>query len=116
MNIEEITTLCSEHQEPDSACRLCRISQDPGMMEKIMEQVAESVDAQKDQLMMAAITHQIGEEWDLDQIKDRGEIKVFPDKTELFSFDGVDLISFRPPEFVLEGNSIKTLFDYKLLY
>jgi hypothetical protein len=75
----------------------------------------------KEAEIRAAITHQFGSSsFTLDDVVDRGHMTV-RDGIETFSFDGVDLVKFYPPEFIEEskpdGTTIITMSrKYQRLY
>lgn len=87
----------------DAACHLCE-----EMMDK------------RDDLIRLAINRQIGTDWVLADIPERGLFRYEPDGSEVFSFDGVDLIQFFPmqSETVTDGASIKLVASrkYRELY
>jgi len=89
-------------------------------MDEFVRQLAVNVVRQKDQLIEEAITSQIGNQWSVEEIDGRGTIKVLPDKTEIFAFDGVDLIHFYHIKTVMDysrvGVSAKATQEYRLLY
>jgi len=65
-------------------------------MRKQYSQMARRSTAQKEALIRDAITSRLGDEWTIADITDRGEFTVTLDGTEIFTFDGVDLIHFSP--------------------
>ena len=75
----------------------------------------------KEGLIKAAITHQIGTyQWTISDITGRGEFKILPDKTEIFAFDGVDLIHFGHMRTEVDngktGLYMRATQEYQLLY
>lgn len=73
------------------------------MIEQYTQNMAETLAAKKDELIKDAITHMIGHDrWTIDEIKDRGRFIIIQNKTETFTFDGVELLQF----------SIDPCFDY----
>lgn len=76
---------------------------------------------QKESEIKNAITHIIGnEQWTIADIAGRGEIKILPDKTEIFAFGGIDLIHFgcMRTEIYNDGIGIKmrAVQEFRLLY
>ena len=90
------------------------------MIDQMISDMAEGVIAQKEEQIKAAIDYMIGEPWSINDIAGRGEMKIYPDKTEVFVFDGVELIRFYPIETITEQKGISTFFKlkqpYELLY
>lgn len=89
-------------------------------MEEFTKQLTGGVVVQKNRLIEDAIISQIGNQWSVQDIIDRGEIKILPDKTEIFAFDGVDLIHFNHIKTEMDhsrvGVSAKMTQEYRLLY
>ncbi len=66
-------------------------------MEEIIKQVLMDAASQKETFIKEAINKVLGtDDWDMIDIARRGEIKILPDKTEIFTFDGIDLLHFGP--------------------
>ena len=75
--------------------------------------------AQKESLIKAAIEHCIGKDWTIADIIGRGEFIIQPDKTEIFSFDGRELIHFTTRIEVdnsRNGVFVSAVTEYRLLY
>jgi hypothetical protein len=61
--------------------------------------IAESLVISRDNLMRDAVSRFIGaSDWELEAILGRGHLYKLPDGSEIFSFDGVELLKFRPLE------------------
>lgn len=85
------------------------------------EQLAYGVAAKKEALIKKAISHAVGnDDWSIKDITSRGLFRVLTDKTEIFCFDGIDLIHFMIPETVIDnsvGGMLLTINQYyKVLY
>ena len=85
------------------------------------EQLAHGMAAQKEALIKKAIDHAVGDnDWGIKDITSRGLFRVLSDKTEIFCFDGIDLIHFMIPETVIDnsvGGMLLTVNQYyKVLY
>ena len=83
--------------------------------------LAGQVVKEKDKLIKDAISHKIGSEnWSITDIANRGEMSILPDKTEVFSFDGQELIRFWPAttKTVCSGTGFSGTAEqkYQLLY
>jgi hypothetical protein len=90
-------------------------------VEKFTEKIATGLAAKKESEIKRAITHVIGnDEWTIADITGRGAIKILPDKTEIFSFDGVDLIHFGHMRTEIDnknmGIHMTVVQEYRLLY
>lgn len=93
-------------------------------MQSALEQkamlLAHELAAQKDSLIKAAIDHCIGKSWTIADIAGRGLIEVQPDKSEVFSFDGRDLIHFNHTGTEVDdspnGIFMRAVTHYRLLY
>ncbi|MDH3355793.1 MAG: hypothetical protein OEL79_11335 [Chromatiales bacterium] len=86
-----------------------------------MQLIATAVMARKEELIKAAITHAIGDEdWDLDEMRTRGEFRVNPNGSEIFVFDDVDMIQFNVVEPEITASQVHTVLKmtqpFKLLY
>lgn len=85
-----------------------------------MMQLARGIVEQKEFLIKHAIEHCIGKDWTVDDIKGRGEFTVLPDNTEVFSFDGQEMIHFYHTRVEVDnshkGTFMRALTDYRLLY
>lgn len=72
-----------------------------------------------DILRKAIIAHTGSEAIDLTDLARRGRLAKFPDGTEVFSYDGVDLIRFWPVRFCQSSDSdcyrLRAVQDYQLL-
>ena len=92
------------------------------MIDEQIKQISFSMCEQKEEEIKKAITHVIGRDnWTIEELKGRGSINIYPDKTELFVFDGVDLLRFYPIETKREKNSfgniiLKTTRNFERLY
>ena len=65
------------------------------MEKEFTHKLAANMAAKKESLIKEAISFSIGtDDWTIAEITGRGEIKILHDKTEIFSFDGVDLLHF----------------------
>ncbi len=84
------------------------------------KQLATMMIAHRDKFIKQAITHILGDDWRIQDITGRGTFTVLPDKTEIFSFDGIDMIHFYHLQTVIEhdtiGINMKAIQEYKLLY
>lgn len=93
-------------------------------MKKVFEQktmqLAHELASQKESVIKAAIKHHIGKNWTDTDITGRGEFTVLPDGTEIFSFDGCELIHFYHTKVemndLLDGTSMRAVTAYRLLY
>jgi hypothetical protein len=92
------------------------------MIEQPAQTIAKSLVAKKEELIKNAITHMIGHDrWTIDEIKDRGQFVIIQNKTETFTFDGVELLQFSiGPDFNYtvskDGLTYKASMQYKKLY
>ena len=90
-------------------------------MSEFTDKLAMNMATGKEKLIKAAITHQVGNnQWSISDISGRGEFKILPDKTEIFAFDGVDLIHFGIIETVIDDAKVDiyatAMQKYRLLY
>ena len=89
---------------------------------KLTEQLATTLVEHRGRLIEDAITHMIGDDWCITDITGRGAFITLPDKTEIFSFDGVNLIHFYHLYTKIDnsndmiGLNMEATQDYKLLY
>jgi len=91
------------------------------MVDEYVGQIISSMNSQKDEEIKKAISYKIGHDnWTIEEVTGRGEFKIFPDKTEIFAFDDVDLLHFEPIEIETENKSIgitlRTKQNFKRLY
>ena len=90
------------------------------VLEQKTMQLAHGLAAQKEFLIKAAIDHCIGRYWTIADITGRGEFKIQPDNTEIFSFDGRALIHFYHTRTELDNTNkgifMRAMTDYRLLY
>ena len=75
----------------------------------------------KEILLKNAISYKIGNyDWDIADLTSQGEIKISPDGTEIFAFDGQDLIHFGhlriEADNTVPGYGMKAIQEYRLLY
>lgn len=89
--------------------------------EMIIEKLAIGMVAQKENIIKDAITHAIGDDkWEMTDVAGRGHLRTLPDKTEIFSFDGVDLVALWPmkTEIGYDGTEpqMKAVQEFRLLY
>jgi len=90
-------------------------------MNKFTNKLATGLAAQKEKLIKDAITYKIGnDEWCIADLTGRGEMRILPDKTEIFAFDGQELIHFGNFRTEIDnkamGCSMKAVQEYRLLY
>lgn len=89
-------------------------------MFKVTEQLATTMVARRDEFIKQAITYILGDDWRIKDITGRCAFTVLPDKTEIFSFENVELIHFYHLRTKIDNNGIGTniraVQDYKLLY
>lgn len=90
------------------------------MIHHIYHNLSFEIVTQKEELIKEAINFMIGSQWTIKDITGRGEILYYPDKTEVFVFDGKSLIRFYPCESETErrGESmfLRWTQNYELLY
>lgn len=85
------------------------------------KQLATTMVDNRDKLIEKAITHVLGDGWCITDITDRAAFVVLPDKTEIFTFDGINLIHFYHLRTEIDSNdtigfNMHAVQDYKLLY
>jgi len=89
-------------------------------MSEKTDQLSHQIVAQKETVIKAGISSVLGDDWMISDITGRGSITILPDKTEIFAFDGVDLIHFFHVETSIDhshtGIMMKATQKYKLLY
>jgi len=89
-------------------------------MHEQMNQLVHNLAVQKETLIKDTITRQIGDEWTISDITGRGEFKIMPDRTEIFSFDGIELIHFYHTRTEIDdsraGLFMRAVVDYRLMY
>lgn len=89
-------------------------------MHEQTKQLAHNLAAQKEKLIKDAITHLIGDDWSIADVTGRGKFYLLPDKTEIFNFDGVDLIHFLHNRTEVDdsktGMFMRAVTDYRLFY
>ena len=90
------------------------------MNEKI-EKLAIDLGSQKEREIKQAISHVIGnDEWTIREITGRAEMRMYPDNTEIFVFDGIELLAFYPVETSIDtsviGVSLKATQKFRKLY
>lgn len=107
-----------EHMENQNSVN--RHPLDVDVMSQIVSNISGGLMAQKEEQIKAAIDFMIGESWTIDDIVGRGEFHLYPDKTEVFTFDGRELIRFYPAETEIEQKGHSTFLKgkqrYELLY
>jgi hypothetical protein len=93
---------------------------DADVMSQIVSNISMGLMTQKEEQIKAAIDFMIGKPWTIEEITGRGEFHLYPDKTEVFAFDGQELIRFYPIETVTEQKGHSTFLkgkqNYELLY
>jgi hypothetical protein len=93
-----------------------------GYFERIMRMEMKFHIQQRDHIIFDAISHALGRsDWELYDVMGRGNLRTQKDTgREWFSFDGVDLIQFEPPEFSqtveLGATTAHIQQSYRLLY
>lgn len=90
-------------------------------LNEIVMQLSTRIATEKEHLIKNAIIHCIGHDgWSIGDLTGRGEFKIQPDKTEIFAFDGQDLIHFMVAETSIDESHIgifaRTAQKYQLLY
>lgn len=89
-------------------------------LEQKTMQLAHGLAVQKESLIKSAIEHCIGKDWTIAEITGRGEFNIQPDNTEIFSFDGRELIHFYHTRTEVDsshkGIFMRVVIDYRLLY
>jgi len=90
-------------------------------MNEFANKLSKELAVQKEKLIKDAINYKIGNsEWCIADLTGRGEMKILPDKTEIFAFDGQELIHFGNFRTEIDnkamGWSIKAVQEYRLLY
>lgn len=85
-------------------------------MKEHMEEVTKNMVSQKDEIISTEITKLVGEGWTMADVKNKGVLKRMPDGTEVFAFDGVDLIQFYDVEFETKTEDFKMLMTAKQRY
>ena len=86
-------------------------------MKDAASRLAESFTAQKEKVIKDALTYKTGiSGWRVEDLENRGELKTAPDKTEVFSFDGEDLVFFGSLKTEINDGVLTITQDYKLLY
>ena len=88
-------------------------------MDLLREKLVLAMVARKDELIRQAINSVIGDDWCIRDLIGRGEFLVLPDKTEIFKFDGVELIHFMPPRTEIDdskvGMVVNSVQEYRFL-
>lgn len=83
------------------------------------KQLASAMAASKDKLIRQAINSLIGEDWCIRDLTGRGEFLILPDKTEIFKFDGMELIHFMIPRTEIDyskaGMVVNSVQEYRFL-
>ncbi len=77
-----------------------------GIASEKTAELARGMVKQVDDKIFQAITGQIGPDWSLGIIETRVVRKIMPDKTEIISLDGVDLLRIFPLELSSERTEI----------
>lgn len=87
------------------------------IVETLAKDTASTVVGQKDAAILAAIVSH----WpdfmmvNTEEIKHRGRFEVYPDKTEIFVWDGQPILKFWPMELSMKNGKITASQAYKLL-
>ena len=93
---------------------------DVDVMNQIVSNISMGLMTQKEDQIKAAIDYMIGQPWTIEEIAGRGEFRIYPDKTEVFTFDGVELVRFYPIQTETEQKGHSTFLkgkqEYALLY
>jgi hypothetical protein len=58
----------------------------------------------KDKILRQAITSVLGDDWCVRDLTGRGEFLILHDKTEIFKFDGIELVHFMVPETKIDNS------------
>ena len=85
-------------------------------MKEQTEEIVKNMVSQKDGIISTAISESAGEGWTMADIRNRGVLKRMPDGTEIFAFDGVDLIQFYDVEFETKTEGFKMIMTAKQNY
>jgi hypothetical protein len=67
-------------------------------------QIVHAMSASRDAIIRQAINSVIGDKWVASDLTGRGEFLILPDKTELFKFDGMELIHFMVPRTEIDNS------------
>jgi hypothetical protein len=87
-------------------------------LDEATRKLADDLAKKRDELIVEAITSVMGEDWELDDIKHLGEMKVYPDRHEEFEFKGVPMLAFYGiiSDMEYDGNHFEAKLLYKKLY
>ncbi len=90
-------------------------------MNEQIEKLAIDIGSQKERELKNAISHVIGnDKWSISDITGRAEMRRYPDNTEVFVFDGIELLVFYPIETSIDSNaigvSLKATQKFRKLY
>lgn len=90
-------------------------------MNEQIEKLAIDLGSQKKREIKQAISHVVGnDKWTIREITGRAEIRNYPDNTEVFVFDGIELLAFYPIETSIDtsamGVSLKATQKFRKLY
>lgn len=81
------------------------------------EKIGIALARDKDKHIAQSITEYLGhDKWKIKDIAGRGQIKQYPNRTEVFELDGVELIKFSAVEYVADGFKITATFSCVKLY
>ena len=84
-----------------------------------IKQLTSNMAASKDKIIKQAIDAVIGKDWIISDLTGRGEFLILPDKTEIFKFDGMELIHFMVQRTEIDdsksGMSVNSIQDYRFL-
>ncbi len=87
------------------------------IVETLAKDTASAVVNQKDAAILAAIVSHCPDFTTLntEEVKHRGRFEVYPDKTEIFVWDGQPILKFWPMELSMENGKITATQAYQVL-
>ena len=98
-------------------CDYC--SKETDLLSESRNQLVSNMAASKDKIIKPAIDAVIGKDWVIRDLTGRGEFLILPDKTEVFKFDGMELIHFMIPRTEVDnakqGMHVNSIQEYRFL-
>ena len=87
------------------------------IIEILAKDAASTAVNKKDSTILAAIVHICPDFTmaNIEELKRRGRMEVYPDKTEIFQWDGQPLLKFWPMEMSMENGKITTKQTFQVL-
>ena len=94
---------------------LCIDAASVNIIEELQNELSRKAMKEKDDLLRYVFDRFFKDGWCLNDIKERGECAILPDKTEVYSIDKKPLIEFYPYRVEFSSNNCSISQKYKIL-